>query len=102
MKLPVHILSTAGKPLRLTTIETASPGLDRPTIAQAEQFARQWAKDNDYRIESEIVSQSEYRAWVIPLPAKMAANLRQLREDNARIAAATQSTTTSGDAAHAK
>lgn len=91
MKLAAHILTTAGKRLRSATIETDSPGLDRPTIHAAEQFARQWAKDNDHRILSDIVSQGEYRVWVEPLPAKRAQTLRQLRETNERIAAASAS-----------
>lgn len=91
MKLNAHILTTAGKRLRSATIETDSPGLDRPTIHAAEQFARQWARDNDHRVLSDIVSQGEYRAWVEPLPAKRAQTLRQLRETNERIAAASAS-----------
>lgn len=55
MKLPIHILTTAGKRLRSATIETDSPSIDRATIHQAERFARQWASDNDHRIESAIV-----------------------------------------------
>lgn len=87
MKLLAHIISTAGKRLRSTTIETPSAGLDRATVHQAEQFARQWALDNDYRILSDIVSQGEYRAWVEPMSARRIETRRQLRETNARIAA---------------
>lgn len=76
MKLPIHILTTAGKRLRSATIETDSPSIDRATIHQAERFARQWASDNDHRIESAIVIQGEYRAWVRPLPAATVKRLR--------------------------
>ena len=64
MNLTAHIITTGGQRLTTLQVQTASTGLDRPTIYAAEQAARAWAKQNGRKVISDIVSLGEYRAWV--------------------------------------
>jgi hypothetical protein len=78
MQLTAHIIATRGKRMDTITVTTKSPGLDRATIHAAEQAAKGWARDNQHKVISDIVSQGEYRAWVEPIPPGRLRNAAQL------------------------
>lgn len=71
MTLTGHIINTSGQ--RLSRIEVETTGMSRATICKAEQLARKWATEHGYKFITDIVSQGEYRAWVEPARAKVAA-----------------------------
>ena len=60
------------------TVTTDSPGLDRATVAKAKQQASDWARDNQHKVVSDIMSQGEYRVWVQPIPPGRLRTMAQL------------------------
>lgn len=84
MNLDCIILNTRGQ--RPHTFKTPAPqGPARPVIKQAEDAARAWARSNDLRVVSDIVSHGMYRAWVEPIPAGRLRTMRQMESTNQRI-----------------